>query len=307
MTRQKPLIIVIVGPTAVGKSDIAFEVAKNIKGEIVSADSMQVYRGMDKATSKPPMEYRKQIPHHLIDIVEPSADYSAADFKDKAEAVITTIVLSGKTPVITGGTGLYIKSLLDGLFPGPKADWTLRGRLEEEARDFGIDKLYQRLQEVDPEVALKIKPNDLRRIIRALEVYETAKSPISRLRKNTKGISEKYDIRIFGINMERADLYKRIDQRVDKMFENGLVEEAKKLINEKLSRSASQAIGYKEIFGYLKGEYDLEEARRVLKRDTRHFAKRQMTWFGKDKRIQWIERKEKDSAESIAQTIIKNL
>ena len=307
MTRQKPLIIVIVGPTAVGKSDIAFEVAKNIKGEIISADSMQVYRGMDKATSKPPMEYRKQIPHHLIDIVEPSADYSAADFKDKAEAVITTIALSGKTPIITGGTGLYIKSLLDGLFPGPKADWTLRGRLEEEAQDFGIDKLYQRLQEVDPEAALKIKPNDLRRIIRALEVYETAKSPISRLRKNTKGISEKYDIKIFGINMERADLYKRIDQRIDKMFENGLVEEAKKLINEKLSRSASQAIGYKEIFGYLKGEYDLEEARRVLKRDTRHFAKRQMTWFGKDKRIQWIERKEKDSAESIAQTIIKNL
>ena len=303
MKKDRPLVVFIVGPTAVGKSDIAFELAKKINGEIISADSMQVYRGLDKATSKPPAQYRKQIPHHLIDILEPSADYSAADFKDKAESLARTIILSGKTPIIAGGTGLYVKVLLDGLFPGAKADWSLRERLAEEAESFGIERFYQRLSELDPEAASKIKPNDLRRIIRALEVYETSKNPISKLQKNTRGIADKYEIKIFGIDMDRAQLYNRIDQRVDKMFEQGLLEEARALLNEKLSRSASQAIGYKEVFGYLRREYSLEEASRILKRDTRRFAKRQMTWFRKDKRIAWIHRGENDIPQKIASTI----
>ena len=306
MTR-KPIVVFIVGPTGVGKTDIAFELAKKINGEIISADSMQVYKGMDKATAKPPFEFRKQIPHHLIDIIDPGADYSVADFKDRAEAIIRTVLLSGKTPIVVGGTGLYVKGLVDGLFPGPGADWTIRQKLEQEAQDQGIESLHQRLQEVDPEAASKIKPKDLRRIIRALEVYETTKSTISKLRKNTTGISNKYDVRLFGITMDRAELYKKIDERVDKMFESGLVDEAKKLMSENLSRSASQAIGYKEIFAYLKGEYDLEEAKRILKRDTRHFAKRQLTWFRKDKRIIWIQRGQNDSSQSAAEKIIKNL
>ncbi len=298
-------IIFIVGPTAVGKTDVAFELAKIVDGEVVSADSMQVYRGMDVATSKPSKEMRQKIKHHLIDITEPEAEYSAADFKDKAESVIRTMTMSGKVPIVAGGSGFYVRSLIDGLFPGPGADWALRQRMQEEADLYGVQKLHDQLKEVDPEAASDIQPNDLRRIIRSLEVYYLTKEKISKLRKNTTGISSKYNIYIFGLTRDRAELYKAIDDRVDKMFDNGLVQEAMTLTNRNLSRSALQALGYKEVFGYLRGDYSLDEAKKILKQNTRRFAKRQLTWFRKDKRIQWLDITKDQSPKETAEKIEK--
>ncbi|MDD5072746.1 MAG: tRNA (adenosine(37)-N6)-dimethylallyltransferase MiaA [Candidatus Omnitrophica bacterium] len=281
-------LIFLVGPTAIGKTGISFELAKLIECEIVSCDSMQVYKGMNVGTSKPAKCLLNSIPHHLIDIVEPSEEFSVARFRALAVKAIEEITARRKTPLLVGGSGLYVKVLIDGIFEAPQTDRELRERLEQEAGEFGIEVLYRRLQEADKEGAGKIHANDLRRIIRALEVYEKAKAPISQLRKNTAGLGDKYEVRIFGLDMERAALYRKIDERVELMFAEGLVNETRSLLEGKLSLTASQALGYKEVLGYLDGEYGLEEAKRLVKRDTRHFAKRQLTWFRRDKRIEWI-------------------
>lgn len=300
-------LIFLVGPTAIGKTGIAFELTKLIECEIISCDSMQVYRGMNVGTSKPAKALLDSIPHHLIDIVDPSEEFSVAQFRDLAIKAIEDIISRRKTPLLVGGSGLYVKVLIDGIFEAPATDRQLRDRLQAEADEFGVEVLYGRLKGIDAESALKIHPNDLRRIIRALEVYEKAKAPISELKKNTVGLSDRYEVRIFGLKMERAYLYKKIDERVELMFAGGLVNEARNLLEGRLSLTASQALGYKEVFGYLRGEYDIEETKRLVKRNTRHFAKRQLTWFRRDKRIEWIMLDEDFDTEEAARAIWKKL
>lgn len=300
-------LIFLVGPTAIGKTGISFELAKFIECEIISCDSMQVYKGMNVGTSKPAKILLGSIPHHLIDVIEPSEEFSVALFRGLSIKAIEEIVSRKKIPLLVGGSGLYVKVLIDGIFEAPTTDRELRDRLQQEAEELGTGALYRRLQEADRDSAVKIHANDLRRIIRALEVYEKAKVPISELRKKTAGLGGKYDIRIFGLNMERAALYGRIDERVDLMFSEGIVSEARALLEGKLSLTASQALGYKEVFGYLKGEYDLEEAKRLVKRNTRHFAKRQLTWFRRDERIEWIMVENGESPGIIAGRIMRKL
>lgn len=278
---MKKKLIFIVGPTASGKTELALKLAKKIKGEIISADSMQVYKGMDILTAKPSQILRKKIPHYLIDIISPQKDFSAADFKKRALKAIKKIHLKKKIPIIVGGTGLYVRVLVDGLFEAPQADLKMRRRLEKLALDRGTSYLYNELLKVDPAAASKIHPNDLRRIIRALEVYQKTNQPITKLQSKTKGLRDKYQIKIFGLDIPRAVLYQRINKRVEEMFERGAVDEVQKLASLKLSQSAQQALGIKEIKGFLEEKYSLEEAKRLLKRNTRHYAKRQLTWFKK--------------------------
>ena len=300
-------LVFLVGPTAIGKTGISFELAKLIECEIISCDSMQVYRGMNVGTSKPAKRLLNSISHHLIDIIEPSEEFSVARFRVLAVKAIEEIISRRRMPLLVGGSGLYVKVLIDGIFEAPATDREFRERLEQEAEEFGVGALYRRLQETDKESAGKIHANDLRRIIRALEVYEKAKAPISQLRKNTSGLGDKYEVRIFGLNMEREALYRKIDERVELMFAEGLVNETRGLLEGKLSLTASQALGYKEVLGYLNGEYDLEEAKRLVKRNTRHFAKRQLTWFRREERIEWIMLDENFDTEEIARGIWKKL
>jgi tRNA dimethylallyltransferase len=287
-------LVVITGPTAVGKTDISIDVARQLEGEIVSCDSMQVYKYMDIGTAKPSVLERKAVPHHLIDVVAPDEDFNVARFQELAEAAISDITSRGRTPVLVGGTGLYIKAVVDGfLFPWEGASPKIRESLEEEAAQKGHDVLYARLEEVDPEAAKKIHPNDTRRIVRALEVHITTGRPISELwREGRRKKRARFDrLVMLGLVRERSELYERIDARCDKMIELGLVEETKELLDQGYSRTltSGQALGYKEVVRYLKGECSFEEAVELIKRDTRRYAKRQLTWFRADPRMEWLD------------------
>lgn len=281
-------MVFIVGPTGVGKSAVAISLAKKTGAEIISCDSMQVYRGMDIGTAKPGLGLRKKVRHHLISIVSPRYEFSCADFSQRAKRLIKDIIKRGHLPLLVGGSGLYVKALVDGLFAGPSKDQKLRDRLEEISRLHGVQHLYQRLKEVDSCSARKIHPNDKRRIIRSLEVYEKAKIPISRLKPLRKGIYSQYKMQFIGLTRDRQDLYARINQRVDRMFEEGLAKEVEELVSKGMSPVARQAIGYKEVIDYLDGQYDFKAAGDLLKKNTRHFAKRQLSWFGCDQRINWV-------------------
>lgn len=281
-------LIFIIGPTASGKTKVAFELAKKINGEIISADSMQVYKGMDILTAKPSKRIKEEVPHHLIDIISPEQDFSAADFRKKALLAIKKIQQKKKIPIIVGGTGLYVRALIDGLFEAPAADLKIRRRLENLALDRGASYLYNILLQIDRQAAKRIHPNDQRRIIRAIEVYKKTGQPISKLQANTKGIKDKYEIKIFGLDISRTALYQRINKRVEDMFKRGVAEEVKSILSLKLSETAIQALGIKEIKGYLEGNYSLDEAKRVLARNTRHYAKRQLTWFRKMEGVKWV-------------------
>lgn len=296
----KRIVIAIVGPTAVGKSAVALELARKIDCEIISSDSMQVYREIEVMTSKPKREERNGVPHHLIDSIGVNESYSAADFSRQGRVLIEEIHQRGKVPLVVGGSGLYLQALVDGIFPAAGANWKIRRRLYREAEEEGTDALYKRLEEVDAAAAAKISPPDLRRIVRALEVFEVSGVPISKLKERTEGISELYDVKIFGLARERSELYTRINARADEMFDQGLVDEVKKLSALSMSRTASQVLGYKEVTGFLNDRYDLAEANRLLKRNTRHFAKRQLCWFKRDQRINWIEVGKAQSAAEIA-------
>lgn len=286
---NKPQVIFIVGPTASGKSDVAMILAEKIGAEIISADSMQVYRGMDILSAKPSTEDQKKVSHHLIDILEPTESYNAAIFQEHVLRLIPEILARGKTPLIVGGTGLYVKSLTRGLFAEGGKDLLLRKELRKIAAKNGSLFLHNKLKAVDPEAAEKIHHNDLKRIIRALEVYEVTKETITDLKTQVKGIGQWYDCKLFGLDWEREELYQRIEARVDRMFELGLVEEVKKLKSLKLSRSAEQALGIKQISSCLGNKSSLEDAKEILKRDTRRFAKRQLTWFRQqEKDMQWL-------------------
>ena len=297
----------MIGPTAVGKTDVALRLARRIGAEIISCDSMQVYKGIDIATSKATKSQRKQIPHHLIDILNPAQEYNAARFKKSAQKIIADIHKRGKIPLIVAGTGLYLKALLDGLFAGPGRNVSLRKKFYQQAKKYGTAYLYKRLKAKDPASAKGIHPHDLRRVIRALEVYELSGRAISKLKEETSGIGNKYNLRIFGLKRKREELYQRIEKRVGRMFRQGLVAEIDKLSKIKLSKTAKFALGYREVLGFIDREYSQEEARRLLKRNTRHYAKRQISWFKRDQSIKWIKVNEDDSPEMISKTICSSL
>jgi len=302
-------VVFIVGPTAVGKSAAAAALAKKVNAEVISCDSMQVYRGMRVLASYPEKNLLKSTPHHLIASVSPSVQYNASKYRIQAVKRIGDIIGKGKTPILAGGTGLYMSVLVDGIFKskaGAKAK-RIREQLYRQAGIKGSAYLYARLKKVDPRAAAKIHPNDIKRVIRALEVFESMGKPISLLQKERRGLGADYDIKIFCLNSNREQLYRRIDSRVEKMFESGLVKEVKKLLSSRLSKTSRTALGIREVKGYLDGSYDLEEAKRLLKLNTRHYAKRQLTWFRKDKRIEWIQIKPDERASSIANRIMVSL
>lgn len=301
----KKAIIFIVGPTAIGKSDIALSLAKQINAEIISCDSMQIYKGMDIITSKPTLSQRKKVQHHLLDIVKPNSEYNVSLFRTQALKKIKQVHKIKKIPLLVGGTGLYMTVLVDGIFKDQANDEAIRSRLFQQANLLGRQYLYERLQNVDPAAAQKIHPHDLKRIIRALEVYQITGKPISVLQKTRKGLSQDYNLFMFCLNMERVLLYQRIDERVEKMFRQGLVAEVKRLLGFSLGRTAGYAIGIKEVKGYLQGSYDLAESKRLMQRNTRLYAKRQLTWFRKDKRIIWVDVAAEEQPSIVARRIAR--
>jgi tRNA dimethylallyltransferase len=288
---MKSRVLVICGPTASGKSDLALRLAHSLDGEIINADSMQVYRGMDIGTAKPSAEQRAEIPHHLIDVADPDQSFSAADFAEAAEAAIRDIGSRGKRAIVVGGTGLYIRALLKGLVDSPAGTEEVRQELQTEARQRGNPAMLEELRQVDPELAERIHPNNMVRIIRALEVFRTTGIPLSRYQQEHGFSGQHYRSLQIGIRVERQLLYDRIDGRVNQMLEQGLLQEVQQLLNAGYGTEskALRAIGYKELIAHLDGEYGLDEAIRLIKRDTRHYAKRQLTWFNADKDILWLE------------------
>jgi tRNA dimethylallyltransferase len=291
LSEQKKLVI-IQGPTASGKSDLAVMLAESFSGEIVNADSMQIYRGMDIGTAKPCSDTMGRVPHHLFGIINPDESFSAADFRREAERTIRDIHGRGKNVFVVGGTGLYIKVLTGGLVDSPGGNEEFREEMKRIARDFGNMKLYDRLVRADPDTAENLHPNDLLRIIRALEVYEMTGYPVSELRKRHRfSDAGGFSCLKLGITAHRSELYCKIDTRVDLMFEHGLVEEVRGLLAKGYSPrlKSMQSLGYRHVCAFIAGEYSLEEAVRLVKRDTRRYAKRQMTWFRKDGEIIWFE------------------
>jgi tRNA dimethylallyltransferase len=288
---DRPKIVVIAGPTAGGKSGAAMELAGLFEAEIINADSMQVYRYLDIGTAKPTPEERKLVKHHVIDILYPDEEFSAALYREAAQGAIVDIEARGKRAMVVGGTGLYIKALTSGLIRGGEVDPTIRKRLQDEAQSEGRERLYERLREVDPATAEQLHPHDTYRIIRALEVYERTGRPISALRKKHLFKEGPYECLKIGLQVEREELYERIDARVDHMIKQGLTEEVERILKMGYAPSlkAMQSLGYKQIIAYLQGEYDLAEAIRLIKRDTRRYARRQVTWFKGDREIRWVE------------------
>jgi len=286
---EKPKVIVICGPTGIGKTAVGIELAGKFGGEIISADSMQIYRHMDIGTAKPTPEELVQITHHMIDIVNPDEDYDAVQFSKQARDRIAVIVNRGLIPFIVGGTGLYIKALLHGFFQSKPVDPQIRNRLKQEAEENGSGFLFERLKRMDPAAASRIHPNDSYRIIRALETIESSGKTISEHHQNHGFADDPFGALKIGLQMDRQNLYTRIDNRVDLMIEAGLVEEVTKLLEMGYTAElkSMQSIGYRHVVGFLEGSLPWDECLRTLKRDTRRFAKRQFTWFGADQAISW--------------------
>lgn len=283
-------LVIILGPTSVGKSSTAVKLAKVVNGEIINCDSMQVYQGFDIGTDKIPVEKREAILHHLLDIAAPSTQFTAADFARLAADAAENIVNRKKIPLIVGGTGLYLKALLDGLFPEGGRRPSLRLELEKEAKEKGLDSLRDRLQSVDPEYFQKIGKNDKMRIIRALEVFSSTGKPLSGHFLNTSSFVEGFNKIKIGLKLEKQELHKRIEDRVDEMFEKGIVKEVKGLLARGVDENSPpfRALGYKYVIRFLKKEISLAEAVALTKRDTRRYAKRQMTWFRNMEGIRWF-------------------
>ena len=300
-------IIFIVGPTAVGKSEIAYSLAKRIDGEIISCDSMQIYKEVRVVTSKPSARMLKAVAHHLVDCVSVGEEFDVARFNTLALEAIRVIHARHHVPIIAGGSGLYMQILLDGIFPGTPKNEAIREQLKKQAQRYGSGYLYKKLQKADPPAALKIHPNDARRIIRALEVYKTRREPISSLHKKRRGLWGKYDIKAFALAMDRGILYRRINQRVDDMFAHGAVKEIEYLRDVPLSPTAQRLIGLREIRGFLDGSYDETHARELMKLNTRRFAKRQLTWFRKEKRLEWIAIQENDTVKDITDKLMAGI
>jgi tRNA dimethylallyltransferase len=304
---MQKMILFLAGPTAVGKTEVALELSKKIPLEAISCDSMQVYKEINIASSKPTEKILKKVPHHLINTVSVNREYNVADFRRATLKAIKQIHQKNKIPLIVGGSGLYMSVILDGIFNGAQKDSGLRMRLQKEADKFGSRQLYDRLKNVDPQAAAKIHPHDLKRLIRALEVYELTKKPISNLQNKRNGIWGKFDIRIFGLMRNRDKLYERINQRVDQMFKKGVLKEIKSVLDKPVSLTASYCLGVKEIKGFLEGQYDLAEAQCLIKQNSRRYAKKQLTWLRKDKRINWIKVSDEERPRDIAKKILFQL
>ena len=287
---KQPLII-LTGPTASGKTALSVELAKRIGGEIISADSMQVYRYMDVGSAKVTKEEMDGVPHHLIDVLDPQDSFNVVVFQEMAKKAMEKIYANGHIPIVAGGTGFYIQALLNDIdFTDNDGDMEYRHKLEELAKEQGPEVLHAMLKEVDPPSAEAIHANNVKRVIRALEFYEKTGQRISEHNEEERQKESPYNFAYYVLNMERSRLYERIDMRVDKMVADGLEEEVKNLKAMGCTRDmvSMQGLGYKEILDYLNGELSLDEAIYVLKRDTRHFAKRQLTWFKREKEVAWV-------------------
>ncbi|WP_347490965.1 tRNA (adenosine(37)-N6)-dimethylallyltransferase MiaA [Desulfoscipio sp. XC116] len=299
-------LLVIAGPTAAGKTEIAVELARILKGEVVSADSMQIYRFMNIGTAKPTLQEMKGVPHHIIDIIDPDTDFSAAVFQKLARQAIENICLNGRMPLLVGGTGFYIDAVIYNYdFSGVKADEVFRKSLMQKAEQEGNEAVHKLLEEVDPETAARIHVNNLKRTIRALEVYRQTGVAGALFRNNNKLACPNYDILLIAPYYEREKLYTRIEARVDRMIECGLVAEVQGLLDAGYHRGlvSMQGLGYKEIVGFLYNEYALEEAVQLLKRNTRRFAKRQLTWFRRYSSIKWIDMEKNGTIDNIAKKV----
>lgn len=298
----KPPLIILTGPTAVGKSAVSIALAKRIGGEIISADSMQVYRHMDIGSAKIRPEQMGGIPHHLIDVLEPTEEFNVVIFQRMAKEALQGIYDRGHIPIVVGGTGFYIQALLYDIdFTENDEDTALRARLEQIADIQGCEVLYERLKEIDPESCKIIHPHNVKRVIRAIEFYEKTGMKISEHNQVQRGNSSPYNFAYFVLNDDRNKLYRKIEQRVDAMIEEGLIEEVSELVRHGCTREmvSMQGLGYKEIIDYLEGRSTLEEAVYLIKRDTRHFAKRQLTWFRRERDVIWVEKPEVDYDEEM--------
>ena len=290
--RKPNTLIVVAGPTASGKTALAIEIAKTVEGEIVSADSMQIYEGLDIATAKPTPEELAAVPHHLVGFLPVETPFSVADYAELARKAINDILSRGKVPVLCGGTGLYIKAIVDHVQYSEEitSDEALREQLRQLAQKEGNEALWQRLKAIDPQTAERIHPNNVGRVIRAIEVMEVSRRSIREHEADSLREACPYHVVEIGLRYhDREKLYERINRRVDKMVEMGLLEEVHTARQSGLTATAAQAIGCKELYGWLDGGETLEEALEKLKKSTRHYAKRQLTWFGADRRIHWIE------------------
>jgi tRNA dimethylallyltransferase len=310
-------LIIIAGPTAVGKSEAAFELAKRLDSEIISADSMQVYRYFDIGTAKPSLERRKEIPHHLIDIVNPDEDFSAGEFNERAYEIARELHRKGKIPIVAGGTGLYIKALTENFGCGVKKDEEIRERLKREFEEMGEDAMYERLKKIDPSAASKIHPKDRYRIERALEVYYTTGKTLSEFHRDEGRENKRFDVRYFVLNMDRKRLYKRIEERVDGMISAGLLQETERILKMGYDKSLKpfQSLGYLQMIQYLdnlpsppfnkRGMWGFDSAVEEMKKETRRFAKRQLTWFRGVKDAVWIDIPEGENIKDISAQIYR--
>ena len=283
-------VIFVVGPTASGKTDLSIKLAKELKGEIVSADSMQIYKGIHIASAAPDKEEMAEIPHHLIEFLDLSEQFSVADYVKIARKTIKEIISRGNTPIVVGGTGLYVSALLENTeFVSVDTDETLRKKLEEEYDSVGGEEMLKRLANFDPQSAEKLNAGDKRRIIRCFEIFETTGKSKTNQNELSHLSPPEFESLVFGITYkDREKLYDRINRRVDIMLENGLLEEAQTTYENRNNKGAFQAIGHKELYGYFEGEHSLEEAAELLKQQTRRYAKRQLTWFRKNENIIWL-------------------
>ena len=287
---DKQFIVVVCGPTASGKTALSVELAKRLSGEIISADSMQIYKGMDIATAKPTKEEKQGIPHYLMDFLDPHDSFSVADYVKAAHGIIADIAARGKLPIITGGTGLYISSLIDNLsFEETECDYAYRDELRKLAQENGNGFLLGMLREADPETAEKLHENNLNRIIRALEVYKTTGKTMSEQQRLSRLAPSPYEPCMIQLDYDRETLYDRINRRVDIMLAEGLIDEARQFMKQSDYPTAAQAIGYKELVPYFEGKAELCECLDKIKQESRHYAKRQLTWFRRVDGIQWVE------------------
>jgi tRNA dimethylallyltransferase len=302
MDQGKIKIVVLCGPTGIGKTSAAINLAIRFKGEIIGADSMQIYRHMDIGTAKPTLAEQGQVPHHLIDVIDPDKDFDAERYVALTRPLVAGVTGRDRVPLVVGGTGFYIKALIYGLFEAAPVKPDVRQRLHKEVADKGSPVLHKRLVQCDPGAAARIHPNDTYRVLRALEVFESSGQTISAWQKPHAFKNKVYDTLQIGLNMPRQDLYARIDQRVDQMIAQGLLDEVQGLLQKGYAPDlkAMQSLGYRHMIAYLQDQQTWDETVRTLKRDTRRYAKRQLTWFQADKDIAWIER---DDIEKMADLI----
>ncbi len=307
---MKDKMVILTGPTAVGKTEISLKLAKSLNANIISADSMQVYKYMDIGTAKLKEEMMEGVKHYMIDEIMPDVSFDTFVFKKMAQKYIDEILSNGNIPLVVGGTGFYIQSLLYDIdFDEGSVDAEIRERLEVELRDKGIDVLYSKLQEVDPESTKIIHKNNTKRVIRALEYYNSTGEPISKHNKEQRQKESKYDSYYYVLTMDRKKLYDRINMRVDIMMDEGLEEEVRSLVDMGITRdmTSMQAIGYREWFDYFDGKITIDDVRENIKKDTRHFAKRQLTWFKREKDVRYIDKESFANDDEILDYIKKDM